>query len=84
MSEVVQEPVNRSRRFRFIAVVEAIAIGNIMALAYLGEENQLTLGAIDAFTSLAVGVALAYVGGSAVDYASSMMSGRASTASSSP
>lgn len=76
---VFQEPVNRARRFAFIAVIEAVSIANIMALAYFGRDSTLSIAAIDGFVTLAVGVALAYVGGSAVDYASSMLSGRAAT-----
>lgn len=79
---VYQEPVNRTRRFVFIVVMEAISLACILLLSLMADPNALTEKAVDAFAAVAVSLALAYVGGSAIDYSASMLSGRAATRSS--
>ncbi|XAI96063.1 hypothetical protein [Microcystis phage Mwe-JY26] len=67
MCEPTQTPINRTRRFAYIALVTAAAMGGALSIPLAGFDNRVAERAVEGLLGLAEIVVIVYVGASVTD-----------------
>lgn len=72
----VKTPVNRNRRATFAFITVGFSLAMMTYIAIAGMTNAAAMSALDGFKDVAIWIGVGYIGGSAVDFGSSMLSQR--------